>query len=289
MSNATGDAPAATPAVFMARGLPVMLDAAVAAAFEVDTREVNQAVARNPEKFGDRHCFRLSRDELAALRSQGVISKPKGRGGSQHPPMVYSQKGVARLATVLSAPKALEATDLIIDIFTEVYQQIAQGVRAPAVSSPSRLAPPVEDEGRIRKLRRTLLDALENLLSTSIDAERKVTVRDELSDTATSALADLKARLKTRGLENDKIAAETLLILQEVASLREKTASDVRRADAEIEAIQLDNLDKKIAIVERALATLDRLEPSAITQLYKSFIGAGALPAPLDDQGDDDA
>ena len=99
-----------SPRVVRLRGEPVMLAADVARAFGVETREVVQAVRRNPQKFSDRHAFRPTDAELEPLRSQGVISR-KGWA-----PTVLTQKGVVRLATVLNAPKALEATDQIIDL-----------------------------------------------------------------------------------------------------------------------------------------------------------------------------
>ena len=48
------------PVVFELRGVAVMLNADVAAAFGVETRELNQSVARNPRKFGADHSFALT-------------------------------------------------------------------------------------------------------------------------------------------------------------------------------------------------------------------------------------
>ena len=113
--------------VVMLRGLPCLLNSAVAEGFGVETREITQAIRRNPKKFREEHAFELTPDEVKVLTSQGVIPKRKGRGGSSAVPWAITQKGVARLATVLNSEKALEATDLIIDVFVEVYQQVASG------------------------------------------------------------------------------------------------------------------------------------------------------------------
>jgi len=75
-----------------------MLASAVAESFGVETREVVQAVKRNPEKFTSIHAFELTPEEQAFLTSQGVISKP-GRGGGRALVWVLTQKGVVRLAT----------------------------------------------------------------------------------------------------------------------------------------------------------------------------------------------
>lgn len=124
--------------VYLIRGEQVVLDADVARGFGVATSRVNEAVTRNPNKFNDSHVFVLSADEYDALISQFAISKP-GRGGTRHFPHVYTAKGVARLATVLTSDEGLRATDLIIDTFIEVQRQIVQGRRDIAIMQPSRL------------------------------------------------------------------------------------------------------------------------------------------------------
>jgi hypothetical protein len=78
--------------VFFARGQPVLLASRVATAFGVETREVNQTVARNPAKFSAVHSFELSEEEMAFLTSRGVISKT-GRGDSRSAPRVFAKKG----------------------------------------------------------------------------------------------------------------------------------------------------------------------------------------------------
>jgi len=57
------------------RGESVMLDDDLAAIYGVATRVLNQAVRRNRERFPEDFAFQLSKEEVAALRSQTVISK----------------------------------------------------------------------------------------------------------------------------------------------------------------------------------------------------------------------
>ena len=150
--------------VVFIRDTPVMLDFKVAEAFEVKTGALNQAVTRNKKKFSKVHAFRLTRKEAEDLRSQGVIPKRTGRGGTTKPPMAYTQKGVARLATVLTSPKALAATDLMIDVFTEIYTQVAHGIQAPTISNPGRLADTSFLGEQVQKLKLKLLDHLGALM-----------------------------------------------------------------------------------------------------------------------------
>jgi hypothetical protein len=53
----------------------VMFDADLAMLYGVEVRSLNQAVARNRKRFPADFAFQLTDDELAALRSQVVISK----------------------------------------------------------------------------------------------------------------------------------------------------------------------------------------------------------------------
>jgi ORF6N domain len=66
--------------ILMLRGQRVLLDADLAALYGVPTKQLNQQVRRNPERFPTAFCFVLTNEELLSLRSQIVTSKI-GRGG----------------------------------------------------------------------------------------------------------------------------------------------------------------------------------------------------------------
>ena len=140
------------PQVVRIRDKDVILDRVVAETFGVETREVNQAVARNGHKFSAEHVFQLSPQETEDLTSRDVIPK-SGRGGRRALPWVFSMKGVARLATIIDSPQALRATDLILDVFVEVWKQVSRGTGTIEVSNPSRLLPGA-DRTELNRLRR---------------------------------------------------------------------------------------------------------------------------------------
>jgi ORF6N domain-containing protein len=71
--------------VLRRRGLNVMLDADLAALYQVEVKVLNQAVKRNRERFPGDFMFRLTAEEAASLRSQIVTSKA-GRGGRRSAP-----------------------------------------------------------------------------------------------------------------------------------------------------------------------------------------------------------
>ena len=52
------------------RGQKVILDSNVATLYGVETREINQAVRNNPDKFPDGYIIEVSKTELVSLRSK---------------------------------------------------------------------------------------------------------------------------------------------------------------------------------------------------------------------------
>ena len=64
------------------RSCRVMLDADLAALYDVPTKAFNQAIQRNMDRFPEDFMFQLTDEEFAGLRSQFVTSK-KGRKGRQ--------------------------------------------------------------------------------------------------------------------------------------------------------------------------------------------------------------
>ena len=55
------------------RGCQVLLDRDVAELYGVQTREVNQAVRNNPDKFPVGYVYEMTREESVALRSKFLI------------------------------------------------------------------------------------------------------------------------------------------------------------------------------------------------------------------------
>ncbi len=97
------------------RGHKVMLDKDLAALYEVETKALNQAVARNLDRFPEDFMFRLSIEEFDNLKSQIVTSS---WGGTRKPPSAFTEQGVAMLASVLNSPRAIQVNIQIIRILS---------------------------------------------------------------------------------------------------------------------------------------------------------------------------
>ncbi|MEQ1881383.1 MAG: ORF6N domain-containing protein [Burkholderiales bacterium] len=112
-------------AILLLRGHKVLLDADLAALYEVETRVLVQAVKRNLERFPDDFMFQFAPEEVESLRSQSVISKNPGRGGRRYAPYAFTEQGVAMLSTVLNSPRAIAVNIEIMRAFVRLRELIA--------------------------------------------------------------------------------------------------------------------------------------------------------------------
>lgn len=270
---------AGRPRPFELRGQMVLLASEVAAAFGAETRLVVQNIKNNPLKLPERYAFELTHGEVELLRSSGMISKA-GRGGSRALPWVLTQKGVVRLATIMDSPKALEATDLIIDVFTDVLIQVSQGAQTITLQDPSRLAAIPTNAAALRKIRKQIAEAISDLLNTKV-AKSGATLADEIGDIAEGAINHIKEFLRSRKITNEKIEAEAMLIIEQTRDMFERRHSDLAGAALDRERKALENFNARIAIVERLIAMSERLEPPSLVSLSSSFLGPARRLPPL--------
>ena len=112
-------------AILLIRGQKVMLDADLAVLYGVETKVLNQAVKRNIARFPEDFMFQLTKEEFDALRSQGVTSKPVGRGGRRSPPHAFTEQGVAMLSSVLRSDRAVQVNIQIMRTFVKLRRIMA--------------------------------------------------------------------------------------------------------------------------------------------------------------------
>ena len=254
------------PDVYEIRGERVVLDAHVAQAFGTETKRVNEAVARNADKFTEAHTFQLSRAEHEALRSQAATSNT-GRGGVRYQPHVFTMKGVARLATVLNTSEALRATDLIIDTFLVVYDQVSGGRSRIAIPEPDQYRSSPESRRAIQRFKSRLANALTALLDTIVDVQSKRTARELGQSLGADAVQNIQDRLRTRGLQNTKLEADTSLVLAQA----EQTLAATRKTHAEADSIDIQNLERRIDVVKKLIDMSKHLEPTEFVELMDTF------------------
>ena len=109
--------------IYEVRGLKVMLDSDLARLYEIETKALNRAVKRNPERFPDFFMFQLTEDEFNALRCQFGTSN-EGKGGRRYLPYVFTEHGVLMLSSVLNSPKAVSVNIEIMVTFIKMRQYV---------------------------------------------------------------------------------------------------------------------------------------------------------------------
>ena len=116
-------------AIIEIRNQKVLLDSQVAEFYGVKTREINQAIKRNQDKFPTGYILNLSPEEWGGLKSQNVTSKNTlAKGGKVKLPKAFTEKGLYMLATILKSQKATETSLQIIETFAKVreFSQVAK-------------------------------------------------------------------------------------------------------------------------------------------------------------------
>jgi ORF6N domain len=91
----------------------------------VETRALNQAVKRNPERFPPDFLFRLSAKELENWRSQSVMSNPRAKMSLRRTPLAFTEHGALMAATVLNSPRAVRASLYVVRAFVRVREFLA--------------------------------------------------------------------------------------------------------------------------------------------------------------------
>lgn len=121
-------------AILLIRGQKVMLDADLAALYEVETKALNRAVKRNIERFPADFMFQVSNEEAAALRrhfgtSNGSLRSQSGtserRGGRRYLPYAFTEQGVAMLSSVLRSKRAVHVNIQIMRTFVKLRRMLA--------------------------------------------------------------------------------------------------------------------------------------------------------------------
>lgn len=91
--------------VLLLRNENVILDSDVAMLDGIATKEINQAVKNNPEKFPNGYIFHLTQDEKSeVIKIFDHLNKLKF---SSVPPYAFTERGLYMLATILKGEQAV--------------------------------------------------------------------------------------------------------------------------------------------------------------------------------------
>ncbi len=99
------------------RNQQVILDSDVAQLYGVETKQINQAVKNNLDKFPNGYIFEIDNQELEYLRSKIFTAK---LSKTRVNPTAFTEKGLYMLATILKSPRATKTTLSIIEAFANL-------------------------------------------------------------------------------------------------------------------------------------------------------------------------
>lgn len=103
-----------------------MLDSDLAKLYCVETKRINESVKNNPEKFPERFSWVLNDNEFDCLRSKFSTSSVNNNyGGRRYNPRVFTEQGVAMLATILKSKVAIKVSIEIMDAFVTMRKYIS--------------------------------------------------------------------------------------------------------------------------------------------------------------------
>ena len=142
----------------------VILDSDVAMLYGVETREINQAVKNNPEKFPVNYIFELTKNEWNGLKSKFLTSI---KGGKVKLPAAFTEKGLYMLATILKSPRATKTTIAIIEAYANI-KNLSRDVKALTVVQDKK-----EQKELMKKSGETIAELLDDALGTT-DTETSI-------------------------------------------------------------------------------------------------------------------
>ena len=111
-----------------------------------------------------------------------------------------------------------------------------------------------------------------------IDDKANTTVADELRAVSAEAVNHVKAWLRGKSVANDKIEAETLLIIEQAQDMYERRQADLAERAIDRERKALENLRLRIDAARAVITLYRELEPSALVDLTRGFAAAPRLP-----------
>ena len=140
--------------IYEIRGKQVMLDSDLAKLYQVETKRINEAVKNNQDKFPERFSFVLTQNEWLFLRSK-ISTLENNRVGKGHYrkylPRVFTEQGVAMLATILKSKVATQVSVAIVDAFVLMRKYLSNNL----IEHQNFYDLVLEDHHRINKLEDT--------------------------------------------------------------------------------------------------------------------------------------
>ena len=100
-----------------------MLDSDLATLYQTETKYINRAIKRNPERFPESFAFKLTDSEWINLKCQIGTSRFR-HGGRRSQPLMFTEQGVAMLSSVIQTPIAILVSVQVIEAFVAMRKSM---------------------------------------------------------------------------------------------------------------------------------------------------------------------
>lgn len=182
--------------IYEIRGQRVMLDKDLADLYAVETKNLNKAVKRNPDRFPPDFMFQLTEEEFNHLRFHFGTSS---WGGSRYMPYAFTEQGVAMLSGILRSPIAVQVNINIMRAFVKVRQY--------AFSSPINQTELLQLKEQIKLILSRQSEMDDDIESLNKDQE----TNDQLFEEIIKSIADINLRLQLKTTKLDRIRVKGYL------------------------------------------------------------------------------
>ena len=162
--------------IMFIREQQILIDRDVAELYGVGTKEVNQAVKNNSDKFPKGYIFSLSdEDKLEVVKNFDHLNVLKF---SHAQPTAFTEKGLYMLATILKSPTATQTTIAIVETFAKIRE----------LSRVINQIPNIQEESK----QKTLMQRSGEILSEILDDNNLEVTEDETTVELSLALMKVK-------------------------------------------------------------------------------------------------
>jgi len=153
--------------IYLIRGQKVMLDKDLALLYGVKPIRLREQVKRNIKRFPEDFMFQLNNHEIDSMVSQNAIPSRKHLGG--YSPYVFTEQGVAMLATVLNSERAIQVNIAIMRAFVKLREILS--THKELAHKLSQLERKIEKHDEEIKL---IFDAIRQLMAPPVPKKKKI-------------------------------------------------------------------------------------------------------------------
>ena len=211
--------------IYEIRGKQVMLDSDLAKLYNVETKRINEAVKNNPDKFPDRFSWKLNDFESKIFLVENFDQKKETRGGRYKNPRVFTEQGIAMLATILKSKVAVETSIRIMDAFVAMRHYIGNNdqriynIENKLLEHDSNIKLLQKSFDKLEEKRKVseiyyngqIYDAYSMILDIFKEAKKEIIIIDSYAD---KTILDIIRRLKVKVIiitnENDLLTKQDI-------------------------------------------------------------------------------